>query len=95
MRASCGSTVKRLLRAWKRDRIGVLAVTCAFVAAALVVLPGDVRWERTFDVIDLFTNETRPYTESGYRSVWFSTERLPAVGVFAFAAVTMLLLRRR
>ena len=84
-----------LKRAWKRDRLGVLAVSCAIVAAALVVLPGDVRWERTFDVIDLFTNETRPYTESGYQTVWFSTERLPAAGVFAFAAVTMLLLRRR
>ena len=87
--------LSQLKRAWKRDQLGVIAVVCAIVAAALVVLPDDVRWERTFDVIDLFTNETRPYTESGYQSVWFSTERLPAAGVFAFAAVTMLLLRRR
>jgi hypothetical protein len=87
--------MSQLKRAWKRDRLGGLAVCCAIIAAALVVLPDDVRWERTFDVIDYFTNETRQMTESGYRSVWFGAGRLPAAGVFAFAAVTMLLLRRR
>jgi hypothetical protein len=87
--------MSQLKQAWKRDRLGVLAVCCAIVAVALVVFPDDVRWQRTFEGIDLFTNETKQLTESGYQSVWFSTERLPAAGVFAFAALTMLLLRRR
>jgi hypothetical protein len=93
--------LKRLKQAWKRDRLGVLGVCCTIVAVALVVFPADVRWETTRNVIVISASDpnligdTQQRTESGYSSRWFSTERLPAAGVFAFAGLTMLLLRRR
>ena len=93
--------LKRLLHEWKRDRLGVLGVCCAIVATALVVFPAEVRWETTRNVVVISASDpnligdTQLRTESGYSSRWFSTERLPVAGVFTFAALTMLLLRRR
>ena len=92
---------KELQETWERDRLGMLAALCAVIAGALVALPAEVRWERTYEVLRTMTIDgnfvTQPMltTESGYKSVWFSTERLPAAGVAALASVTISLLRRR
>ena len=45
--------MSQLKRAWKRDRLGVLAVCCAIIAVALVVFPDDVRSQRTSFVVEL------------------------------------------
>jgi len=98
----------RLSELWERDRLGVLGVCCAILAAALIVLPADVRWEResNWTVVSpssspINSNYNSPergfmiFPDSGYTTKWFTVERLPAASVFAFAALTLLLLRRR
>lgn len=86
----------RLHKLWERDRLGVLGVCCAILAVALIVLPADVRWERERTWIPVFDSTVSMLThESGYKTRWITTERLPAAGLFAFAALTILLLRRR
>lgn len=98
----------RLRKLWGRDRLGVLGVCCAILAVALIVLPADVRWEREINwtVVSpssapINSNYKSPergfmiFPDSGYTTKWFTVERLPAASVFAFAALTLLLLRRR
>jgi len=98
----------RLRKLWGRDRLGVLGVCCAILAVALIVLPADVRWEREINWTVVSpssapsnSNYKSPergfmiFPDSGYTTKWFTVERLPAASVFAFAALTLLLLRRR
>ena len=82
----------------ENDRLGFLGVGAAGVAFVLWAFPKKLLCNGTYcrEVDFWIPPQPNLFGELSRESwIWFSTERLPAAGVFAFAAVTMLLLRRR
>lgn len=86
-----------IMKAWKRDRLGVIGASSAAAAVLLIVLPAEIYQSgaQIGEIMSVHGGSIPIYSPGSSYLEWFSTERLPAAAVFGFVSVLLLLLRRR